>query len=150
MTQSWRAGTPAAPPHTFGRTPAYASSPAARAEVRAPTASWSQRPAPAYGSAAGYGHPYNSGWSPPATRPSYGAPSAYGAQNGYRAPMNTYRAPAPAPAYHAPSYSQAPRSFAPPSSGGFSHFSSPSGGGSHFGGSGGGHFGGFGGGGRRR
>ena len=163
MAQGWHAGTPAAQPRTLGRAPAYSSSPAARAEVRGPPAGWSQRPASTYGSAGGYGHPYNSGWSAPAPRPSYGAPSAYGAQNGYRAPVNAYhapapmpayRAPAPAPAYHAPtpSYSQAPRSFAPPSappsSGGFSHFGSSSGGGSHFGPSGGGHFGG--GGGRRR
>ena len=153
LTQGWHAGTPAAAqPHTVGRAPAYGSSPTARAEVRAPTASWSQRPAPAYENAGGYGRPSNSGWSAPAPRPSYGAPSAYGAQSAYRAPMNAYRAPAPAPAYHAPapSYSQAPRSFAPPSGGGFSHFGSPSGGGNHFGPSGGGHFGGFGGGGRRR
>jgi hypothetical protein len=166
LTQGWHAGTPAAQPRTVGRAPAYGSSPAARAEVRAPSAGWSQRPVQAYGSAGGYGHPYNSGWSAPAARPSYsapstyGAPSAYGAQNGYRAPVNAYRAPAPAqayrapaPAYHAPapSYSPAPRSFAPPSAppsgGGFSHFGS-SGGGGHFAPSGGGHFGA--GGGRRR
>src|SRR5450631_84248 len=166
LTQGWHAGVPAAQPHTVGRAPAYGSSPAARGEVRAPSASWSPRPAPTYGNAGGYGHPYNSGWSAPATRPSYGAPTAYGAQNAYRAPVNGYHSPAPTPTYHAPapppayrapapSYSQAPRSFAPPSaapsSGGFSHFGSP-GGGSHFGSpSGGGtHSGGFGGGGRRR
>ena len=45
-TQGWHAGTPAVQPHTVGRAPAYGSSPAARAEVRAPTANWSQRPAP--------------------------------------------------------------------------------------------------------
>jgi hypothetical protein len=153
LTQGWRAGSPAPQPHTVGRSPAYGSSQAARAEVRAPSATWSQRAAPAYGNAGGYGHPYNSGWSAPAQRPSYAAPSRYGAQNTYRAPVNSYRAPAPAPAYHAPSYSQAPRSFAPPSPapsrGGFSHFGSPGGGASHFGGSVGNHFGGFGGGHRR-
>ena len=164
--QGWHAGTTAAQPHTLGRAPAYGANPAARAEVRAPTAGWSQRPAQAYGNAGSYGHPSNTGWSAPATRPSYGAPSAYGAQNGYRPPVNAYHAPAPMPAYRAPapafrapapafrapapSYSQPPRSFAPPSGGGFSHFGSPSGGGSHFGPSGGGHFGGFGGGGHRR
>ena len=162
LTQGWHAGTPAAPPHTVGRAPAYGSNPAARAEVRAPSVGWSQRPAPGYGSTGGYGRPSNSGWSAPAARPSYGAPGAYGAQNAYRAPAPAYRAPAPmnayrapAPAYHAPapSYSPAPRafapSFAPPSGGGFNHFGS-SGGGSHFGSSSGGgsHFGG--GGGRRR
>jgi len=158
--QGWHAGTPAAQPHTVGRAPAYGSSPAARAEVRGPSAGWSQRPASTYGSAGGYGHSYNSGWSAPAPRPSYGAPngygapSAYGAQNAYRAPAAAPAYRAPAPAFHAPapSYSPAPRSFAPsyaPPSGGGSHFGS-SGGGSHFGPAGGGHVGGFGGGGRRR
>jgi len=157
LTQGWHAGTPAGQPHIVGRAPAYGSSQAARAEVRAPSASWSQRPAQAYGNAGGYGHPYNGAWSAPAPRPSYGAPSSYGGSTAYRAPMNAYRAPAPAyrapaPAFHAPapSYSQPPRSFAPPSGGGFSHFGSSPGGGSHFAPSGGGHFGGFGGGGRRR
>jgi hypothetical protein len=167
LTQGWRGGAPAAQPHTVGRAPAYGSSPSARAEVRAPSASssWSQRRAPAYGSAVGYGHPYNGGWSPPATRPSYGAPNGYTAQNAYRAPANAYRAsapmpayraPAPVPAYHPPvrSFSPPPHSFAPPSappsSGGFSHFGSSGGGASHVGASAGGHFGGFGGGGRRR
>jgi hypothetical protein len=165
MTQGWRAGSPAMQPRTVGRAPAYGSSPAARAEVRAPSATWSQRPAPAYGNPGGYGHPYSSGWSPPASRPSYGARSGYGAQSAYRAPVNAYRAPAampayrapaPAPANHAPapSYSAAPRSSsprsAPSSGGGFGHFGSPGGGASHVGASVGGHFGGFGGGGRRR
>jgi hypothetical protein len=152
--QGWRASTPAPQAHTVGRPPAYGSSQAARAEVRASSATWSQRAAPAYGNAGGYGHPYNSGWSAPAQRPSYGAPSGYGAQNAYRASVNAYRAPAPAFHAPAPSYSQAPRSFAPPSAapsrGGFSHFGSPGGGASHSGASVGNHFGGFGGGGRRR
>jgi hypothetical protein len=162
LTQGWHAGVPAPQPHTVGRAPAYGSSSTARAEIRGPSAGWSQRPVSGYGSAGGYGHPYNNGWSAPATRPSYGAPSGYGApsaygtQNAYRAPTPAYRAPAygaPASAFHAPaaSYSPAPRSYAPsyaPPSGGGSHFGS-SGGGSHFGSSGGGHFGG-GGGGRRR
>jgi hypothetical protein len=173
LTHGWHAGAPAAPPRTVGRAPAYGSSPAARAEVHPPSGSWSQRPAPVYGSAGGYGRPYNghpnnSGWSAPATRPSYGASNGYSAQNAYHPPVNAFRAPAPmpayrapAPAYHAPApapayhaperpFSPPPRSFAPPSSGGFSHFGSSPGGGSHFGASGGGHVGGFGGGGRRR
>ena len=102
LTQGWHAGTPSAQPHTVGRAPAYGSNPSARAEVRAPTVGWSQRPAQAYGNAGGYGHPNNSGWSAPAPRPSYGAPSVYGVQSGYRAPVNAYRAPAPMPAYRAP------------------------------------------------
>jgi hypothetical protein len=164
MAQGWRGGPPAGQPRTVaGRAPVYGSSPAARVEVRAPTASWSPRPAPAYGSPGGYGRPHNSGWSAPA-RPSYGAPSGFGAQNTYRAPISAYHAPAPMPAYRAPapaaayhpsapSYSPAPRSFAPPSAppsgGGFSHFGS-SGGASHFGATAGGHFGGGFGGGHRR
>jgi hypothetical protein len=157
LTQGWHAGTPVSPTHTVGRAPAYG------AGVRAAATGWSPRPAQTYGSAGGYGHPYGSGWSAPATRPSYGAPSAYGGQTAYRAPASAYRAPAPAyrapapayrapaPAYRAPApaYSPPSRSWAPPSGGGGSHFGSSSGG-SHFGGSGGGHFGGFGGGGRRR
>jgi hypothetical protein len=179
LTEGWHAAGPASQPHTVGRAPAFGSNPAARAEVRGPSATWSQRPTSAYG-AAGYGHPYNSGWSAPATRtssapamrPTYGAPSGYSGQNAYRAPMNAYHAPAampayrapapasayhaPAPAYHvpAPSYAPAPRSFAPPSAppsgGGFGHFGSAASAGSHFGASGAGHFGGFGSGGRRR
>ncbi len=150
LTQGWHAGVPAAQPHTVGRAPAYASSPAARAEVRGPSAGWSPRPAATYGNTGGYGHSYHSGWSAPAPRPSYGAPSAYGAPNTYRAPAPAFRAPAAAPAYRAPtpSYSPPPRSYAPPSNSGAGHFGS-SAGGSHFGSSGGGsHFGG--GGGRRR
>ena len=58
LTHGWHAGAPASQPHTVGRAPAYGSSPAARAEVHAPSASWSQRPAPVYGSAGGNGHPY--------------------------------------------------------------------------------------------
>jgi hypothetical protein len=164
LTQGWHAGVPAPQTHTFGRTPAYGSSPAARAEVRAPSPGWSPRPAATYGSTGGYGHPYSSGWSAPSARPSYGAQTAYRAPApAYRAPAPAYRASAPAyrapaPAYSpprsfAPAYSPPSRSYAPPaappSSGGFSHFGS-AGGGSTFGGSGGGHFGGFGGGGRRR
>jgi hypothetical protein len=141
LTQGWHAGVSVPQMHTVGRAPAYGSSPAARAEIRAPSPSWSARPAATYGSAGGYGRPYGSGWAAPVARPSYGAPNAYGAQTAYRAPAPAYRAPAP-------SYSAPPRSYAPPSGGGFSHFGS-SGGGSHFGGSGGGHSGGFGGGRRR-
>ena len=170
LSQGWHPGGAAQQPHTVGRAPAYSSSQAARAEIHAPSGSWSQRPVSGYGSSGGYGHAYNNGGSTPAPRPSYGAPTGYGAQNAYRAPVNSfrasapmpaYRSPAPAPAYRAPaaappyrapapSFSQPPRSFAPSSGSGFSHFGSSGGGASHVGASVGGHFGGFGGGGRRR
>ena len=147
LTQGWHAGTPVSPTRTVGRAPAYG------AGVRAPATGWSPRPAQVYGSAGGYGRPYSSGWSAPATRPSYGAPSAYGGQTAYRAPAPAYRAPAPAyrapaPAYRAPApaYRAPAPAYSPPSR----SWAPSSGGGSHFGGSGGGHFGGFGGGGRRR
>ncbi len=153
LTHGWHAGAPTVQPHTVGRAPGFGSSPTARAEVHAPSASWSQRPAPAYGSAAGHPHAFNSGWSAQSPAQSYGAPRGYGAESAYRppaggsrgpAPMPAYRAPGPAPAYHPPAYhpptpssSPAPRSFAPPSvppsSGGFSHFGPPPGGGNHFG-----------------
>ncbi|HVV48276.1 MAG TPA: DUF6600 domain-containing protein, partial [Polyangia bacterium] len=96
LAHGWHDGAPAPQPRTMGRAPAHDSSGAARAEIRAPSAGWAARPAQRYGSAGSYGHPYGSGWSAPATRPSYGAPRTYGA-----APP-TYRAPAPAPTYPAP------------------------------------------------
>jgi uncharacterized membrane protein YgcG len=175
LAHGWHAGSPAPEPRAMGRAPAYGSSTSARAGIRAPSATWSPRPAQTYGSAGSYGHPYGGGWSAPATRPTYGAPGSYGAP-AYHAPAPSYHAPAPAyhapapasrapaPAYHAPApayrapapaYRAPAPAYHPAGNFGASHFGSAGGGhfggsaGGHFGGSGGGHFGGSGGGHRR-
>ena len=137
LTQGWHAGTPAAQPHTVGRAPAYGSSPAARAEVRAPSVGWSQRPAPGLRERRRLRpsiqqRMVRAGDAPVLWRTERLRRPERVSRAGERVPRSRADArvprPAPTPAYRAPapSYSQprrrsAPPS-APPSSGGFSHF----------------------------